>query len=74
MLGYTRYKSLASDKHSSLLGPFIIYLENEVLWIRAVEPTRVEPTAHSSTIVESIIVQALVLFSFLQLPKSFWRK
>ncbi len=25
---------LVSDKHSSLLGPFLTYEENEVLWIQ----------------------------------------
>jgi hypothetical protein len=30
-LDYTRSERLASDKHSSLLGPFISYEENEVV-------------------------------------------
>ncbi len=34
MLHYTRLKSLARDKHSSLLGPCINYKENVVLWIQ----------------------------------------
>jgi hypothetical protein len=34
LLHYTRLEKLAKDKHSSLLGPFKIYVENEVfrLW------------------------------------------
>ncbi len=34
MLCYTRLEMLARDECSSLLGPFISYEENEVLWIR----------------------------------------
>ncbi len=34
MLHCTSQESLARDEHSSLLGPFIGYGENEVLWIR----------------------------------------
>ncbi len=30
----TRLEKLARDKHSSLLGPFIGYEENELLWVR----------------------------------------
>jgi hypothetical protein len=30
-LDYTRSERLASDKHSSLLGPFVTYEENKVL-------------------------------------------
>ncbi len=30
---YARLEMLARDKHSSLLGPFICYQGNEVLWI-----------------------------------------
>ncbi len=33
VLQYTRLKSLASDKHSSLLRPFVIYEENKELQI-----------------------------------------
>jgi hypothetical protein len=33
VLHYTRLERLARDKHSSLLGPFVSYEENEVLWI-----------------------------------------
>jgi hypothetical protein len=31
MLHYTRLERLASDKYSSLLGPFVRYEENKVL-------------------------------------------
>ncbi len=31
VLHYTRLERLASDKHSSILGPFMSYEENEVL-------------------------------------------
>jgi hypothetical protein len=31
MLHYTKLERLASDKQSSLLSPFVIYEENEVL-------------------------------------------
>ncbi len=34
VLHYNRLERLASDKHSSLLGPFISYKESEVLRIR----------------------------------------
>ncbi len=33
VLHYTRLEKLARNKHSSLLGSFINYEENEVLWI-----------------------------------------
>ncbi len=29
---------LTNDKHSNLLGQFLSYEENEVLWIRTLEP------------------------------------
>jgi hypothetical protein len=34
VLGYTRMESLTWVKHSSLLGKFVSYEENKVLWIR----------------------------------------
>ncbi len=36
-LHYTRLERLASDKHSSLLGPLVSYKENEVVLIRLLE-------------------------------------
>ncbi len=38
LLHYTMLERLATEKHSGLLGPFLSYEENEVLWIRAREP------------------------------------
>jgi hypothetical protein len=38
VLHYTWLKRLARDKHSSLLGPFVIYKENKVLRIRPQGP------------------------------------
>ncbi len=35
---YTLAETLVSEKHSSLLGPFVSYEENEVLWIRTQRP------------------------------------
>ncbi len=35
---YTGFEKLAKDKHSSLLGPFIFYEENEVFWKLLMEP------------------------------------
>ncbi len=32
VLDYATSERLANDKHSSLLGPFVNYEENEVLW------------------------------------------
>ncbi len=32
MLHYAGLESLARDKYSSLLGPFVSYEENDVLW------------------------------------------
>jgi len=34
----TQLETLTSDKHSNLLGQFLSYEENEVLWIRTLEP------------------------------------
>ncbi len=34
MFNYIRLGRLAKDKHSSLLGPFVSYKENEVVLIR----------------------------------------
>ncbi len=33
MFHNTKLERLTSDKHSNLLGQFLIYEENEVLWI-----------------------------------------
>ncbi len=33
----TKLEGLAKNKHSSLLGPFVSYEENEVLWMRTQE-------------------------------------
>jgi hypothetical protein len=40
VLHYTRLERLASEKHSSLLSPFVSSEENEVLLIFHREPTR----------------------------------
>ncbi len=32
MLGYSKLDMVGRDKHSSLLGPFVSYEENKVLW------------------------------------------
>ena len=42
VLLYTRLERLATDKHSSLLDPFVSYEENEVLWIRPLFESRVK--------------------------------
>ncbi len=34
MLHYTSLNRLSSEKHSSLLGAFVSFKQNEVLWIR----------------------------------------
>ncbi len=34
MLHYARLERLVTDKHSSLMDPYVSYEENEVLWIR----------------------------------------
>jgi hypothetical protein len=34
VLRYTGLKRYARDKHSSLLGPIVFYVENEVFWIQ----------------------------------------
>ncbi len=35
MLYYARQERLATDKHSSFLGPFVSYEENKLLWINS---------------------------------------
>jgi hypothetical protein len=39
VLHYIRLETLASDKQSNLLGPFVSYEENEVLWISQAQHT-----------------------------------
>ncbi len=39
VLHYTRPEKLDKDKHSCLLGPFVSYEENEVLWIQLLHNT-----------------------------------
>jgi hypothetical protein len=37
---------LTSDKHSNLLGQLLSYKENELLWIRTHEPSKVAQLSH----------------------------
>ncbi len=39
LLHTVKLERLDKDKHSSLLGPFLSYEENEVLWIQTLVPT-----------------------------------
>ncbi len=48
MLQFTRLEKLSIYKHSSLLGPFVSYKENEELWIQALAPERLAKDKHSS--------------------------
>jgi hypothetical protein len=41
VLHYTRLQRAAIDKYFSLLGPFVSYKENAVLWIRLHAPLEV---------------------------------